>query len=59
MMIWLYALVIGIAFVIQFVLSSKQMSQFNKEFVALRRKGKVLSVENRADSLQEPSSCSK
>ena len=42
MMIWLYALVIGIAFVIQFVLSSKQMSQFNKEFVALRRKGKVV-----------------
>ena len=42
MTIWLYALVIGIAFVIQFVLSSKQMSQFNKEFVALRRKGKVV-----------------
>lgn len=35
------ALVIGIAFVIQFVLSSYQMKNFNNEFVKLRRKGKV------------------
>lgn len=42
MMIWLYAGIIAIAFVIQFILSSRQMSQFNKEFVALRRKGKVV-----------------
>lgn len=35
------ALVIGLAFVIQFVLSSFQMKNFNNEFVRLRRKGKV------------------
>ena len=31
------ALVIGLAFVIQFVLSSFQMKNFNNEFVRLRR----------------------
>ena len=35
------ALVIGLAFVIQFVLSSFQMKNFNNEFVRMRRKGKV------------------
>ena len=34
------ALVIGLAFVIQFVLSSFQMKNFNNEFVRLRRKGR-------------------
>ena len=35
------ALVIGLAFVIQFVLRSFQMKNFNNEFVRMRRKGKV------------------
>lgn len=35
------ALVIALAFVIQFVLSSFQMKNFNNEFVRMRRKGKV------------------
>lgn len=36
------ALVIGAAFLIQFVLSSFQMKNFNNEFVRMRRKGKVV-----------------
>lgn len=35
------ALVVGIAFLIQFILSSFQMKHFSNEFVKLRRKGKV------------------
>ena len=35
------ALVNGLAYVIQFVLSSFQMKNFNNEFVRIRRKGKV------------------
>ena len=46
------ALVIGLAFVIQFVLSSFQMKNFNNEFVRLRRKGKVAIAESREDSMQ-------
>ena len=40
--IFLFAAVIGIAFVIQFVLSSFQMKNFANEFAKLRRKGKVV-----------------
>ncbi|MDO4617313.1 MAG: transcriptional regulator GutM [Lachnospiraceae bacterium] len=35
------ALVIGLAFALQIVLSMMQMKHFSKEFVALRKKGKV------------------
>ncbi len=35
------ALILAVAFLIQFVLSSVQMKHFNNEFVKLRRKGKV------------------
>ncbi len=35
------AIVIGVAFFIQFWLSSIQMKHFNNEFVRMRRKGKV------------------
>lgn len=35
------AIVIAVAFLIQFVLSSFQMKNFNNEFVKLRRQGKV------------------
>ncbi len=36
------ALVIGAAFVLQFVLSSFQMKDFNNEFIKMRRKGRVV-----------------
>lgn len=40
--IFLFAAVIGIAFVIQFILSSFQMKNFANEFAKLRRKGRVV-----------------
>ena len=36
------ALVIGGAFLLQFVLSSFQMKDFNNEFIKMRRKGRVV-----------------
>lgn len=42
MNIFVVALVLGAAFLLQFVLSSFQMKDFNNEFVRMRRKGRVV-----------------
>lgn len=36
------ALIFGVAFLLQFILSSYQMKHFNNEFMKLRRKGRVV-----------------